>query len=101
MNDNKGTSLVITNSDAGKILFEHLKEKMSFSRVSLENAVKYNSSAIKSSVCPQKIRMSFFEDLDKLSFEKLLIKYCAAKPKEKIRKAVGRLLKKFKIYGRL
>lgn len=101
MNNSKGTSLVIANSNVGKEIFECIKEKMSFCPVSIENAVKYNLSAVRSSVCPQKIRMYFFENLDKMSFANLLKKYCAAKPKEKVKKAVGKVFKKVLILWRV
>ena len=46
--DNKGTSLVIINSDRGKQLFDEIKSNLNFDKVNLSEAVKYNTAMLKS-----------------------------------------------------
>ena len=74
IDDDKGTSLVILNSEKGKKLFEKIKEKIDFKEVNFEEAIKYNPSMIKSVIKPQK-RDSFFRDLENLDFNELEKKY--------------------------
>lgn len=74
MDDNKGTSLVIVNSEKGEELLNKIIEKMIYKRVDLDNALKYNPSMI-SSVNKDKNREKFFENLDKIEFDKLVKKY--------------------------
>lgn len=79
MTDNKGTSVVIVRTDKGKDLFEQLKEHMVWKEVSYEDAVKQNSSEYSSSLMPTN-RNSFFEDMEKLSFDALYKKYTLSVP---------------------
>ena len=64
MNDNKGTSLVIINTEKGKRLFEKIKNKMKYEKVNIEDAIKYNPS-ITVSVNENPKRTEFFEILKK------------------------------------
>ena len=48
MDDDKGTSLIVIHSEKGKQLFDELSEKMILNEVNLNEAIKYNSSMIKS-----------------------------------------------------
>lgn len=76
LDDDKGTSLVLVNSDKGKEIFEQLQDKMIVKRVDCDEAIKYNSAAIKSvDINPKRDR--FFEDLDSNSgdISQLIIKY--------------------------
>ena len=74
MNDNKGISLVIVNSLKGQELFEKIKDNIVFKEVELEDAIQYNKSMIQS-VKMDKNREKFFENLDKMEFDKLVKKY--------------------------
>lgn len=74
LDDNKGTSLVIVNSKKGQELFENIKEKIIFKNVDIQEAIKYNMSMIESAKM-DKNRKKFFENLDKLDFDKLVKKY--------------------------
>lgn len=93
MFDDRGTSLVLVNSLKGKKLFETISDKLICREVSLNEAVKYNSSAYKS-VEANKKRGEFFERIDKEDFEKVVmrltrqprIKRCFIKIKGIIRK---------------
>lgn len=74
MDDNKGTSLVIVNSNKGEEFFEKIKNNINYKEVDLDEAIKYNKSMIES-VKQDKNRKKFFENLDKMKFDKLVKKY--------------------------
>ena len=74
LDDDKGTSLVITNSNKGRELFEKIANKVRFEEVNLDEAIKYNLAMIKS-VSKHKNREKFFKDIDKMEFDKLMKKY--------------------------
>lgn len=75
MDDDKGTSLVMINSKKGAKIFSSVIDKMDYKKVEINQAVTYNSAAIKSAKKNPK-REKFFEELDKISFDKLVKKYC-------------------------
>lgn len=74
MDDNKGTSLVIVNTEKGKELIEKIKSKIMFKQVNLEDAIKYNPSMVSSST-KDKNRDKFFQNIDNMEFDKLISKY--------------------------
>lgn len=93
MDDNKGTSLVIVNSIKGQELFEKIKDNIGFKKVDLEDAIKYNKSMIESAK-KDKNREKFFENLDKMKFDKLVKKYTYKRGI--IRKILSRIKRIFK-----
>lgn len=74
MDDDKGTSLVIINSEKGKKIFEQIKDKINYKQVDFEEAIRYNPS-MTTSVKPDPNREKFFENLDKMPFDELVKKY--------------------------
>lgn len=97
MDDDKGTSLIVIHSEKGKQLFDELSEKMILNEVNLNEAIKYNSSMIKSVKYNEK-RNSFFAELNsgkeltdliriytKISFEKRV--------KNKIKSIIKKLIR--------
>ncbi len=74
MDDDKGTSLVIINSEKGKKIFEQIKDKINYKQVDFEEAIRYNSS-MTTSVKTDPNREKFFENLDKMPFDELVKKY--------------------------
>jgi coenzyme F420-reducing hydrogenase beta subunit len=76
MDDDKGTSLLLINSKNGKAMFDSLQDNILFEKVDLEKAVSYNPAAFKSAG-ENPNRKGFFEDIDLLSFDKLVDKYCS------------------------
>lgn len=75
MDQDKGTSLVMVNSEKGQKLFDAIKEKIEWRQFTMENARRGNP-AMDSSLSPSKPnRNSFFADLDKLPFEEVAEKY--------------------------
>lgn len=97
MDDDKGTSLIFVNSKAGQAMIQQIADKMQFKEVDINEAIKYNSAAIKSAA-PNPHREKFLEDLHKLTFDELVLKYCtdklSARVKGKVKLAVSTALKK-------
>jgi coenzyme F420-reducing hydrogenase beta subunit len=87
MDDDKGTSLIFVNSQAGKAMIEQIAVKMQFKDVDINEAVKYNSAAIKS-VAPNPNREKFFKELHELSFDELVKKYCTDKLSVRVKRKV-------------
>lgn len=75
--DDKGTSLVIINSDKGEELFLSIRNSLFYEETLLDDALKYNSAMLKS-VNVFKNKNKFFNELDDVSFDILVKKY---KPK--------------------
>lgn len=91
MNDNKGTSLVVINSERGNELFNSLKDQIYCKNVNFEESIKYNTAMYESPRL-NKNRSKFFEQLDNMEFDKLVEKY-ATLPKENLLKRVFHKLK--------
>lgn len=73
MNDDKGISLILINSEKGKKIFRNIFDSIEKAEVDIDEAIKYNSSAIKSSYCNPR-RDYFFKRINKTPFDKLVIK---------------------------
>ena len=65
MDQDKGTSLVMINSEKGKRLFNAIKDKIIFKEFTLEEAKKGNPALSSSLESAKPNRKQFFEDLDK------------------------------------
>lgn len=75
MDQDRGTSLVMVNSDKGMVLFEAIKDKICWKEFSMADARKGNP-AMDSSLKSAKLdRNKFFEALDKEQFEVVAKKY--------------------------
>lgn len=88
MDDNKGTSLVIVNSNKGKELIEKIKNKIIYQEVNFEEAIKCNPSMTKS-VGMNKNRDKFFDNIDNMKFDKLVKKYTSHN--NIIKRALGKI----------
>lgn len=75
MFDDRGTSLVLINTNKGKVLFNTIKSQTQNCDVEKSEALKYNSAATKSSLLPQK-RKLFMDDIQTKPFSKIIKKYC-------------------------
>ena len=90
MDDNKGTSLLLIHSQKGKNLITQLESSIKIKEVSIEDAVRFNPSIIKSAQIP-KNRNEFFKELNKkykLNYvvEKLLKGSLLTRLKNKVRR---------------
>jgi coenzyme F420-reducing hydrogenase beta subunit len=93
MNDDKGTSLVITRTDKGREVFERASRTLKCKEVSYKESIKDNPAEFKSCVRPDQ-RKTFFGDMYSMNFEELEKKYTApikvsfmSKIKRKIKRA--------------
>ena len=93
INDDKGISLVIINSNKGQELFENIKEKIIFVDTNLDEAIKYNSAMLKSA-CRSKNEIEFFNHLDDTDFDILVNKNIPKK--SSINKIVSKIKNKIK-----
>ncbi len=75
MDQDKGTSLVIVNSEKGMRYFDSLGNVLVKKEFTLEQAEKENKALFSSPVPRSNNRKEFFEDLDKYPFEKVVKKY--------------------------
>lgn len=75
MDDDKGTSLVILHTQKGRELFSGLNEKIKLYCVSLEEAIRYNSTMV-TSVRKHPARETFFLNLDNQRIDVLIRKHC-------------------------
>jgi coenzyme F420-reducing hydrogenase beta subunit len=91
LDDNKGISLILMNSERGVEMFEKSIGNLKFLEVDLETAIKYNPSAVKS-VEMNANRDNFFRLLDKKRFNYLVEKFCKKKIVERIKDKLKKLI---------
>lgn len=72
-NDEKGTSLILVNSDKGNSLFQKSQVDLLTKQCPFAY-IESNSNLMGSARCPRK-RKTFFKELDRLPFEMLIEKY--------------------------
>ena len=93
MDDDKGTSLVIIQSEKGEKLFKEVSKNLEFKQVDLKTAVKYNSSMI-ASCATSKNREKFLYEINSDNFETVTRKYSKVSLKQKIRRILGKIKRK-------
>lgn len=72
--DDKGTSLVLVNTEKGKIWLEDCQSRLFLGRADLETAISGNPMLVRPCHRPKK-RDTFYRDLEVLSFPSLVCKY--------------------------
>lgn len=87
LNDNKGTSLVLINTQKGKELFNEIKDGLIYEECSIEEAMQHN---LHSPTKKNPLREKFFEDYNKKGFDKIINKYAS-------HKLISRIFRKTKI----
>lgn len=75
MDDNKGTSVVLLNTEHGKALFESVAGKVAQCDSKVEYAIAGNPCIVRSST-PHPKRTEFFANLDKYTLDQLIKIYC-------------------------
>lgn len=76
LNDNYGTSLIITRTERGQSIFDKIKESLNWEEVAYENSVQFNHFEYESVFRPTQ-RSNFYKDLEKLPFERMEKKYAS------------------------
>lgn len=97
MNDGKGTSLVLIRTETGQQIFENISNKMKLKEVTYEEGVKGNPSEYRSVKRPEE-RDTFYENMQKLSFEQLEKMYGLPKKisiKSRVKKKVKRMIRTY------
>ena len=93
MDDDKGISLVLLHSKKGRELFEEIMHQLSFQSTDIHNAIKYNSSAVRSSSRnPQ--RDKFIKDIKNSDFELVVKKYTKTPFSTRLKRFIKRILSK-------
>lgn len=96
MDQDRGTSLVMINSDKGKALFEDVQDKIVCKQFTIEQAVAENQALLHSAKALKDDREVFFEDLDKHPFEVVAKKYFPQPTLEwELKWIYGKIRKKF------
>lgn len=80
MDQDKGTSLVMINSDKGAALFDSIKNKITWREFSMKDACKENPAMNESLKIEYGNREDFFRDLDLLPFNEVARKYFPLPP---------------------
>lgn len=93
INDDKGTSLVIVNTEKGQDLINNIKDNMVYKEVDFEQSIQYNKAMYQSATKPQ-LREEFFDNLDKLEFDELVEKYTLKPNRPNIFRRILRKAKK-------
>ncbi len=75
MDQDKGTSLVMVNSDRGMELFNSIKDKIEWRQFTMDDAREGNPAMEGSISSARPNRDAFFNDLEVMPFEKLATKY--------------------------
>ncbi len=74
MNDEKGTSIVIINSENGQELFDLIKGSCKYKEIKLEQVKQFNPAYVKSAVKDSKYD-EFYKNIDNTEFDELIRKY--------------------------
>ena len=96
MDQDRGTSLVMINSDKGMALFEAIKGKVRWKEFTMEDARKGNGVMDASVKHLKPNRKEFYEALDILPFEKVADKFFL-KPASFIQKALNKVVRVVKL----
>ena len=75
MDQDKGTSLVMVNSNKGQALFDSIKDRIEWRQFTMDDARAGNPAMEGSLKSAKPNRDAFFADLDKLPFEKVAAKH--------------------------
>ena len=94
MDQDKGTSLVMVNSDNGMELFNSIKDKIKWRQFTMADARAGNPAMDGSLSSAKPNREAFFNDLEKLPFEKVAAKHF---PMPNIKKTIKRKLSPIKV----
>ncbi len=79
LDQNKGTSMILINSNKGEKLFEAIKEELSFEEIKSERVFKENV-CMKESVKETEERKKVFDNIDKFTYDQLSKKYFPEPP---------------------
>ena len=93
MDDDRGTSLVLVNTEKGKEIFEKCKSSLEYIESTIEKAVSGNA-CLERPCIPHKDRENFFKALNSQPFKKVLNKYMLPPP------LIFRTIKRIILFGK-
>lgn len=97
MDDDKGTSLIFTNTDLGNKYYSKISDNIISCEVNKEDAVKYNPSYFKS-IKEHPKRKLYMENIEEMTFYELYNKYVKLnleiRIKNKAKRYIGAILRK-------
>lgn len=91
LDDDRGTSLVLLQTDKGKELFEEVKDLVICYAVDFKGAIQSNPAYYQSAVRPLE-REHFFQELELYGYKTVAKKYGHMTAKEKLSKILGKTL---------
>lgn len=89
IDDDKGVSLVLINSETGENFLKEINSLISYRKVDISNALEYNMSAVRSAKINSK-RTKFFDEKDTKRIDKLIKSLC----KDSIKTSLKNIIKK-------
>lgn len=102
LDNDLGTSMVLLNSEKGKMYFEQIKPKIQSKEVEFETILPGNPALMTSLSSPNIDRKKFFEELDHSSFDEVAEKYFPFPEIKKHKlKNLLQVIKELKNYSRL
>ena len=93
MDDDKGTSLILLNTEKGYSVFKAISGELNRRKSDFEYACKTNPAIVRSTI-PHRNRRRFFGKVVKSDFDSLVNKMLSPSLKKRIRAFVGRCLRK-------
>lgn len=84
LDQDKGTSVVLINSQKGEFLYEGILNNINSYDKNIKEALPGNPALISSPKLDERVN-GFYIDIDKMTFDKLIDKYCKYTIKDKLR----------------
>lgn len=95
LDDGKGTSLVIVNSEKGQRIFDTIKDDLKYKKVDLVKSISRNPARIRSADKNYR-RKQYFKYINSENFEKLTYKYTRNKLDVQLYKFILKIIRKIK-----
>ena len=96
LDENKGTSVVLINSNKGKEIYDNVLSSIKSYDKKIDDVLPGNFALLHSPKLDKRVN-EFFIDIDKMPFDELIEKYCAYTLKEKISLLKSNIKKKLGI----
>ena len=93
LDDDKGISLVLVNSEKGRMILKDIQDNLTMVAVDYQTAIQYNSAVIRSVYRPQE-RDRYIRDAGKTNFFTLTNQYFSLKPHWRVFRKVRRMIQK-------
>lgn len=95
LNDDKGVTSLIINTNKGKTIFEQIKTNTTFVKIDLNKAISLDGISLIYSIPANPQRNNFFNDIENKNIETLYHLYIKERGRRKIKKFIKKILDKF------